>query len=474
MIFFTLSSKGVSWREKMRPIRSRKNIFDKIHGPINIIFILVLAAVFIWPACQSKKESTIPHEQNRVRLGIEVFLEKHLDLVQGKRVGLITNPTGVDSRLETSIDLLYGHPKINLVALYGPEHGVRGNAQAGEYVPFYIDKRYDVPEYSIPVFSLYGQSLKPAKGMFKDIDDYMRSFDTQKVGKIPEESMVKGIDVLIFDIQDAGTRIYTYLATMAYCMKASAENDIEFIVLDRPNPINGVSMEGPLLEYPKYSSFVGVYPVPVRHGMTVGELALYFNDKFMEKKASLTVIPMEGWKRAMWYDETSLPWIIPSPNMPTLDTATVYPGQVFLEGTNVSEGRGTTKPFELFGAPWIDGYRLTKELNRLNLPGVKFREAWFTPTFSKYKEELCGGAQIHIIDRNQYKSFDTSLFIIKTVMDLHPRDFKFHTEYFDKIMGTSRIREAIEKGADVMDIIRGYQEELNSYSKRREPYLLYK
>ena len=434
----------------------------------------MLALTIIWAACQSNKELKIPHKPKIVRLGIEIFLEKHLDLVQGKRVGLITNPTGVDSRLETSVDLFYKNPKVNLVALYGPEHGVRGDAQAGEYVPFYIDKRYDMPEYSIPVFSLYGQSLKPAKGMFKDIDDYMRSFDTQKVGKIPEESMVKGIDVLIFDIQDVGTRIYTYVATMAYCMKASAESDIEFLVLDRPNPINGVSIEGPLLEYPEYSSFVGVYPVPVRHGMTVGELALYFNDKFLEKKANLTVIPMEGWNRGMWYDETSLPWVIPSPNMPTIDTATVYPGQVFLEGTNVSEGRGTTKPFELFGAPWIDGFRLKEELNRLNLPGVKFREAWFTPTFSKYKGKLCGGAEIHVVDRSQYKSFDTSLFIIKTIRDIYPENFKFHTEYFDKIMGTSRIREAIEKGAGVMDIIRSYQEELNSFSKRREPYLLYK
>ena len=434
----------------------------------------MLAVTIIWGACQSKRGARAPDEQKKVKLGIEVFLEKHLDLVEGKRVGLVTNPTGVNSRLETSVDLFYKNPKINLVALYGPEHGVRGNAQAGEYVPFYIDTRYDIPEYSIPVFSLYGQSLKPAKGMFKDIDEYMRSFDTQKVGKIPEHSMVESIDVLIFNIQDVGTRIYTYVATMAYCMEASAENDIEFIVLDRPNPINGISMEGPLLEYPEYSSFVGLYPVPVRHGMTMGELANYFNDKFLQKKASLTVIPMQGWRREMWHDETSLPWIIPSPNMPALDTATVYPGQVFLEGTNVSEGRGTTKPFELFGAPWIDGYSLTKELNRLNLPGVKFREAWFTPTFSKYKGELCGGAEIHVVDRNQYRSFDSSLFIIKTILEMYPENFKFHTEYFDKIIGTSKIREAIEEGTEVRDIISIYQEELSRFSKQRESYLLYK
>ena len=474
MIFFKLTSEEVSWRKRMRHSKSRKTIFAKIFCSPRTGLVLMLAVTIIWGACQSKRGARAPDEQKKVKLGIEVFLEKHLDLVEGKRVGLVTNPTGVNSRLETSVDLFYKNPKINLVALYGPEHGVRGNAQAGEYVPFYIDTRYDIPEYSIPVFSLYGQSLKPAKGMFKDIDEYMRSFDTQKVGKIPEHSMVESIDVLIFNIQDVGTRIYTYVATMAYCMEASAENDIEFIVLDRPNPINGISMEGPLLEYPEYSSFVGLYPVPVRHGMTMGELANYFNDKFLQKKANLTVIPMQGWRREMWHDETSLPWIIPSPNMPALDTATVYPGQVFLEGTNVSEGRGTTKPFELFGAPWIDGYSLTKELNRLNLPGVKFREAWFTPTFSKYKGELCGGAEIHVVDRNQYRSFDSSLFIIKTILEMYPENFKFHTEYFDKIIGTSKIREAIEEGTEVRDIVSIYQEELSRFSKQRESYLLYK
>ncbi len=185
------------------------------------------------------------------------------------------------------------------------------------------------------------------------------------------------------------------------------------------------------------------------------------------------MVPMEGWKREMWYDETDLPWVIPSPNMPTLATATVYPGQVFLEGTNVSEGRGTTKPFELFGAPWIDGCRLAEELNKLNLPGVKFREAWFTPTFSKFKGELCGGAQIHVVDRNVYRSFDTSLFIIQAMMNIYPDSLSFHEEYFDKIMGTSRIREALEKGVAVKDIIKDYKEELESFSELRKSYLLY-
>jgi len=260
---------------------------------------------------------------------------------------------------------------------------------------------------------------------------------------------------------------------MAYCMQACAENDVDFIVLDRPNPINGEDLEGPILEYPEYSSFVGLYPLPVRHGMTVGELAEFFNDKFLEKKVTLTVIPMKGWEREMWFDETSLPWVIPSPNMPTLDTATVYPGQVFLEGTNISEGRGTTKPFEVFGAPWIDGYELTKKLNKLNLAGIKFREAWFSPTFSKYKGEQCGGAQIHVTNRKQYRPFESSLHIIKTVMNMYPSHFKFHNEYIDKIMGTSKVRQALEKGIDVKDIIKSYQQELDSFAELRKPYLLY-
>jgi beta-N-acetylhexosaminidase len=451
----------------MREIRNEKFI---IRAPksIAIIFVLTVAIIISAPSCKNDKDVVLPYKQKNVRPGIEVFLENHLDLVKGKRVGLITNPTGVASNLESIIDLFYNNQEINLVALYGPEHGVRGNAQAGEYVSFYIDDKYN-----IPVFSLYGQSRKPEAGMLKNIDEYMRSFDTISAGKIPQTSMVESADVLIFDIQDVGTRIYTYIATMAYCMQAGAENGVDFIVLDRPNPINGEDLEGPLLEYPEYSSFVGLYPIPVRHGMTFGELAELFNDKFLEKKVNLTVIPMQGWEREMWYDETSLPWVIPSPNMPTLDTATAYPGQVFLEGTNISEGRGTTKPFEIFGAPWIDGYELVKKLNELNLEGIKFREAWFSPTFSKYKGELCGGAHIHVIDRNQYRPFESSLHIIKTVMNMYPSHFKFHDEYFDKIMGTSKVRQALEKESDVKEIIKSYQKDLDNFSELRKAYLLY-
>jgi uncharacterized protein YbbC (DUF1343 family) len=265
----------------------------------------------------------------RVKPGIEVLLEKHLDLVKGKRIGLITNPTGADAGLRSTIDLFRSNPAVDLVALYSPEHGVRGNAQAGEYVPFYFDEAFQ-----LPVFSLYGQSFKPAPGMLKNIDEYMRSFDTREAGKVPEAGMVEGIDVLVFDIQDVGTRVYTYVATMAYAMQAAAESGIDFLVLDRPVPINGVDLEGAVLEYPEFSSFIGLFPIPLRFGMTAGELAKLFNDKFLARTARLTVVPMEGWTRTMWFDETGLPWVIPSPNMPTLDTATVYPGLVAIEGTS--------------------------------------------------------------------------------------------------------------------------------------------
>jgi uncharacterized protein YbbC (DUF1343 family) len=397
-----------------------------------------------------------------------VLLEKRLDLIKGKRIGLITNPSAVDRRLRSAIDLLREADGAKLAALYGPEHGVRGDAQAGEYVPYYIDK-----QYGLPVFSLYGPSMKPQAGMLKGIDEYMRSFDTTHKDKKLAPSMTKDIDVLLYDIQDVGTRVYTYEATMAYAMEACAEAGLDFIVLDRPNPITGAIMEGPVLEYPEFSSFVGIYPVPLRFGLTIGELALLYNDRFLKKKARLTVIPMEGYKRDLWFDQTGLPWVAPSPNIPTLETASVYPGQVFFEGTNVSEGRGTTRPFEYFGAPWIDGHALAAALNDLKAAGVIFREQWFTPTFSKFKGELCGGCQIHVIDRNAYRPLETTLRIIAVLRKLYPTNFQFHNSYFDKIMGTASVRVALEKGTDAKSIAEGWKMGLASFEEMRKPYLLY-
>jgi uncharacterized protein YbbC (DUF1343 family) len=410
----------------------------------------------------------IPSSRPPVKLGVEVLFANHLDLIRGKRVGLITNPTGLDGKLDSVIDRFRAQPDVKLVALYGPEHGVRGNAQAGEYVPFYFDEHLQ-----LPVFSLYGQTHKPPANMMTNIDEYMRSFDTQHTGKQVETGMMQSVDIMVFDLQDVGTRVYTYIATMAYAMQAAAEAQIPFIVLDRPNPIGGVSMEGPILEFPRFSSFIGLYPIPLRHGMTAGELARLFNEKFLERKAKLTVVPMENWTRGEWFDETSLPWVQPSPNLPTLDGATVYPGQVIIEGTNLSEGRGTTKPFEIFGAPWIDGFVLAKRLNEARLPGVKFREVWFTPTFSKFSGQLCGGCQLHVTDRNAFHPVLATLTILSVVKQLYGDKLEFHADYFDKVMGTSSVREALTRGESVKKIVEGFQPGLDEFARLREPFLLY-
>lgn len=427
-----------------------------------IIIALLLAGCSSMPT--QKSTATSPP----TKLGVEVLFEKHADLIRGKHVGLITNPTGVDSHLDSIIERFRAEPGVTLVALYGPEHGVRGNAQAGEYVPFYYDDHF-----KLPVFSLYGQTHKPPADMMTNIDEYMRSFDTRHEGKQVASSMMQSVDVMIFDLQDVGTRVYTYIATMAYAMQAAAESGIPFVVLDRPNPVDGVAMEGPILEYPKHSSFIGLYPIPLRHGMTAGELARLFNDKFLAKKANLTVVPMEHWSRDEWFNQTSLPWVLPSPNLPTPESATVYPGQVIIEGTNLSEGRGTTKPFEFFGAPWIDGFVLAKQLNDLKLPGVKFREVWFTPTFSKFSGKQCGGCQLHITDRNAYQSIATTLTILSVIKQLYGDKLEFHAEYFDKVLGTSSVREALERGESVDKIVATFQPGLSEFAKSREPYLLY-
>lgn len=429
---------------------------------------LFLLFVTLLVGCHDMSKTKNPSTDAPVKLGVEVLFEKHLDLIRGKRVGLITNPTGIDSHLESIIELFRKHPDIKLVALYGPEHGVRGDAQAGEFVPFYFDK-----DYQLPVYSLYGQSKKSSKSMLENIDEQMRSFDTQHNGKKLNPEILKSIDVMVFDMQDVGTRIYTYVATMAYAMQACADANIPFIVLDRPNPIGGVVMEGPVLEYPKYSSFIGLYPIPLRHGMTIGELALLFNEKFLSHKAKLTVIPMENWRRSEWFDQTSLLWLRPSPNLPTLNSSIVYPGQVLLEGTNLSEGRGTTQPFEIFGAPWIDGFILTKKLNALHLPGVKFREIWFTPTFSKFQNKLCSGSQLFVTDRNSFQPVATTVTILSTIKQLYGDKLEFHAAYFDKVMGTSTVRAALERGEPVQNIISGMQTGLKDFAILRAQFLLY-
>lgn len=428
----------------------------------------LLAALLAGCQAASTASKKDPPARLPVKLGDEVLFANRLALVRGKRVGLIANPSSVDSHLDNIVARFRAQPDVKLVALYGPEHGVRGNAQAGQFVAYYVDEHYH-----LPVFSLYGQANKPPADMMKNIDQLMREFDTQPAGKSPVAGSLKDIDVMVCDLQDVGTRIYTYVATMAGAMEAAAEANIPFIVLDRPNPVGGAVMEGPILEYPKFSSFIGRYPVPLRHGMTIGELAQLINAKYLDKKCRLTVVPMENWTRDQWFDETSLPWTPPSPNLPTLDSAAVYPGQVILEGTNLSEGRGTTRPFEFFGAPWIDGFVLAEKLNGLHLPGAKFREVYFTPTFSKYSGQQCGGCQLHITDRKTFRPVATTLAILSVVKNLYGGKLEFHASYFDHVLGTSTVREALARGEPADQIVAGFEPGLAAFAKLREPYLLY-
>jgi uncharacterized protein YbbC (DUF1343 family) len=404
-----------------------------------------------------------------IRTGLDVLLDSQPDRLRGRRVGLITNPTGVDARLRSTVERFRAAREFELVALYGPEHGVRGNAQAGEFVDFFRDEHW-----GLPVFSLYGQALKLPEHPLADIDAKMREFDTQATGKTVDPAMLRGVETLVFDLQDVGTRVYTYVATMAYGMQAAAAAGIPFVVLDRPNPIGGEIMEGPLLEYPRHSSFIGLYPVPLRHGLTAGELARLFNAEFLPRPCDLSVVPMEGWRRADGFAATGLPWVIPSPNIPTPETTLVYPGMVLLEGTNLSEARGTTRPFELFGAPWLDGFVLARELNALGLPGVRFREAWFTPTFSKHAGARCGGCQVHVTDSAAFRPVAAVLAILTTVRRLAGGKLELHADYFDKVMGTSAVREAFERGDAWETIAAGWDAGLADFARRREPYLLYR
>ncbi|WP_405389781.1 MULTISPECIES: exo-beta-N-acetylmuramidase NamZ family protein [Peribacillus] len=409
------------------------------------IIILFTICMLSFGIASSKSVTAVKEKKKqKVSPGIEVLLKEEKNVLSGKKVGLITNPTGIDSKLTSIVDLLHDDPNINLTALFGPEHGVRGDAQAGASVEYYIDEKT-----GLPVYSLYGKTKKPTPEMLKDVE------------------------VLVFDIQDVGTRYYTYIYTMAYAMEAAKENDIPFIVLDRPNPQGGESVEGPVLE-PEFSSFVGLYPIPLKHGMTVGELATLFNKEF-NIGADLKVIKMKGWKRDMDYDDTGLPFVLPSPNMPAVSTTFVYPATGLIEGTNVSEGRGTTKPFELIGAPYINSDELAGKLNALRLPGVKFRAASFTPTFSKHAGKLSHGVEIYITDREEFKAVPTGLHIIKTIQDLYPGDFEFlAAKNFNLLIGNGWVMSRIEEGSSVNEIMKEYQAKQDAFKKVRKNYLLYK
>lgn len=399
-----------------------------------------------------------------VRTGADVLLATDPPPLRGRRIGLVTNPTGVTRSLESLAAAMDRTDGFRVVAFYGPEHGVRGDAQAGEKVSLQWD-----PVLKRPLFSLYGKTLKPTGAMLTNIAGLVRGAEG-----FPTNAVVADrVDVLVFDIQDVGSRAYTFIGTLSKVLEAAAENDVPVVVLDRPNPLGGTVLEGPVLEAPKFLSLVGIHPIPMRHGMTVGELARLFNARFLAKPADLTVIPMKGWDARVMPEETGLPWVMPSPNMPTPDTAFVYPGQVLLEGTNLSEGRGTTRPFELFGAPWLEANALVADLNALKLPGVVFREAWFTPTFSKHAGKRCGGVQIHVTDRRAYRPVATTLRILDRIRRLHPDQLTFQASHFDRLMGTDRTRKVLESGGDIVAEIASFEADLRGFETLRKPYLLY-
>lgn len=389
---------------------------------------------------------------NKIALGIEVLLGERAQTLSGARTGLICHPASIDHHFRHSADLLSQHTDIQLTALFGPQHGIRGETQDNmiEWEGF-RDARTGVMAYS-----LYGEVRKPTAQMLADVD------------------------VIVFDVQDVGTRVYTFIYTMALAMQSAKELGKRFIVCDRPNPIGGVGIEGNILEL-GHESFVGMFPIPMRHGMTVGELARMFNEEF-NIGCELEVIPMTGYKREFWFDDTDARWVLPSPNIPTLESAVVYPGMVFVEGTKFSEGRGTTRPFEITGAPYADSYELAEHLGNHDLPGAHFRPHSFKPTFQKHVAQLCHGVQIHVTDREAFKPVIAGVALIKAMHDLWPEGFKWQTppyEYvydrlpFDVIAGTTKLREQIESGVSLEDIAASWHAGEQDFAERRRPYLLY-
>jgi uncharacterized protein YbbC (DUF1343 family) len=390
----------------------------------------------------------------KVRTGLDLFSKKWPRKLKGCRLGLLAHPPSVNSRIEHAVDLFIESKNFELKVLMGPQHGIRGETQDNmvEWEGF-VD-----PHTALPVFSLYGHTRKP------------------------ETAMLNDIDALAIDIQDVGSRYYTFIWTMELCMQACAEMGKSIVVLDRPNPIGGHLTEGTVLDM-DYASFVGQRPLPVRHGMTVGEIACYLKNGFYPS-LNLHVIPLHGWRRSAWFDETGLPWVLPSPNMPSVDTAAVYPGMCLLEGTNLSEGRGTCKPFEIFGAPFIEPDALAAHLKDFHLPGVFFRPMYFQPTFQKHACALCGGAQIHIINRERFRPFKTGVAVIKAIHDLYPEHFKWKQppyEYesekmpVDILAGTDRLRKDIEKGKRLDRMEEWWQEQCREFSgKIRTRHLIYK
>jgi uncharacterized protein YbbC (DUF1343 family) len=370
---------------------------------------------------------------------------------RGLRLGLIANPTTVTARLEHAAPLMAGSRTLRLTALYGPEHGIWADAQDLVEVEDSRD-----PRTGLPVFSLYGPT------------------------RVPTAAMLEGVDALVFDVQDVGSRYYTFIYTMLHALEACSAHRKRLIVLDRPNPLGGAALDGNVLD-PAYASFVGMHPLPARHGMTVGELALLFREE-RELRAEVEIVLMRGWRREMAFEDTGLPWVMPSPNMPTVDAAWVYPGGCLVEGTNLSEGRGTTRPFEIVGAPWLDPWRLAEDMEKEGLPGAVARPLYFTPTFQKHAGKVCGGVQVHVTDRRRFPAFLYYLMLVHHARRQSPERFAWRQppyEYekvklpIDILCGTDHVRRAIERGTPPRRLAADWEVERQAFRRRRARYLLY-
>ncbi|MBA2504014.1 MAG: DUF1343 domain-containing protein [Pyrinomonadaceae bacterium] len=401
---------------------------------------------------EDKKLSGAVRSGRRTQLGVERLLTERVGSLRGARVGVVCNQASVDHEFRHAADLFKEHSEINLTALFGPQHGIRGDVQDNMVeTPHDFDR-----ETKVPVYSLYSETREPT------------------------EEMLKNVDVLVFDMLDVGCRIYTFIYTLANCMRAAVKYGKKVVVCDRPNPIGGERVAGTVLEVGQ-ESFVGQFPLPTRHGMTIGELAGMFRDEY-GLNPELEIVTMKGWSREQYFDETDAPWVMPSPNMPTLDSAIVFPGTVHAEGTGMSEGRGTTRPFELFGAPYVEAAEYTRRLERFGLAGVRFRAANFLPTFQKHAGRTCGGAQMHILDRHQFEPVIAGIATIKLAYDMYgegfrwkepPYEYVFDRNPFDVIAGTTKLREAIERGDSLETIEASWQRDLERFEELRRKYLLY-
>ena len=385
-----------------------------------------------------------------IALGSERLLASNR--LDGARVGIVCNPASVDRELAQVADRLAAHPRARLAAIFGPQHGFRSDVQDNM-----IETRHAHDEIRrVPIYSLYSETREPTAEMLRDLD------------------------VLVIDLQDVGVRIYTYIYTMANCLKAARRHGLKVIVCDRPNPIGGTQIEGPVL-VPGNESFVGMYPIPMRHGLTIGEIARLFNEHFAIG-ADLEVVVMEGWRREMYFDDTRRTWIISSPNIPTFETTLVYPGTVLFEGTNISEGRGTTRPFELVGAPWVVAERFADVMNRRNLPGVFFRPALFEPTFHKHAGKACAGCQIHVLDRRTFRPVESAVALLESFRAADrdrfnwrdpPYEYEHERNPFDVLAGSPTLREQLESGVTSDEVVRSWESSVNEFEAIRRRFLLY-